>query len=62
MGWPVTGSARVTVEPGGYTVVLPAMLKPVTCAVVPAGMLALASTLPVAFCPMGVDTVSSASV
>lgn len=47
--------------PGGYTRVLPAMLKPVTSTVCPGGTLALNRMLPVAVWLIGVDTVSAAS-
>ena len=61
MGSPVTGSFSVTLEPAGYTCVLPATLKPVTWAVVPVGMLAVASTLPLTGWSMGVVAVSGLS-
>jgi hypothetical protein len=61
VGRPVSGSLSVTVVPGVSTWVLPSTLKPVTVAVLPAGMLALLSTLPLRDWPMGVAGVSGLS-
>jgi hypothetical protein len=61
MGRPVSGSLSATAVPGDSSCVLPSTLKPVTLAWVPAGRLALLSTLPLRVWPMGVAGVSGAS-
>jgi hypothetical protein len=63
MGSPVCGSSSLMgVLVGEMTRVVPAMLMPVTSAVVPFGRLALMNTLPVAVWPIGVTVLSGASV
>lgn len=63
MGWPVVGEMSVAgVLPGVSTWGLPATVKPVTNAIVPAGTLALSSTLPLDMAFIGTVMELGASV